>query len=260
MALSAAEIAFRPRIIGGSDANTLMSGSSERVLALYMQKRGLAEPEDLSDVLPVQLGSYSEPFNILWFEKQTGRTVTHQGDRRLSLSIPYMACTLDGITDFGDTVFEAKHVSAFAKSDEIRTRYYPQLQHNMIVCGLSRSVLSVLYGNHKWECYEIAADKTYQNELIKIEANFWDCVQNGIPPIAQQVSVPVEATKIVDMTGNNTWAFHAKGWLNNRLAAKSFDKDTKAIKELIEPDVSEAFGYGIKITRSKNGALTIKEL
>jgi hypothetical protein len=37
------------------------------------------------------------------------------------------------------TVFEAKHTSAFAKSDEVLERYMPQLQHNMAVTGYQQA-------------------------------------------------------------------------------------------------------------------------
>jgi hypothetical protein len=50
-------------------------------------------------------------------------------------------------------VFEAKHTSAFAKPDEVLERYMPQLQHNVVI-GAERALLSVIFGNHKWEVCE----------------------------------------------------------------------------------------------------------
>jgi hypothetical protein len=43
--------------IGGSDATYLVEG---HWLKLYQIKKGLIQQEDLSDVLPVQLGTYTE--------------------------------------------------------------------------------------------------------------------------------------------------------------------------------------------------------
>ena len=66
----------RKGFIGGSDCNRIMSGDW---LKLWSEKKGYTEPSDLSDILAVQLGSHTERFNIIWFEKQYECTVTHDG-------------------------------------------------------------------------------------------------------------------------------------------------------------------------------------
>ena len=111
----------------------------------------------------------------------------------------------------------------------------------------------------KWKCFEIDADPIYQGQLISNERNFWESVQNGTPPVAVEVKAPVEAIRKVDMTGNNEWANHADIWLKNQGYAKSFDASVKAIKELVEADAVEAFGHGIKASRSKSGSITIRK-
>ena len=156
-------------------------------------------------------------------------------------------------------VFEAKHVSAFQTEEAILERYYPQLQHNMRVCGLQKAYLSVFFGTMKWKLFEVDADPIYQGQLIAAERNFWECVKSGAQPVIIHVKPPVEAIRKIDMTGNNEWANHADVWLKNQGYAKTFDASVKAIKELVEPDVMEAFGHGIKAARSKSGAITIRK-
>lgn len=85
--------------IGGSDATIIMSGDEEKILRLWREKRGEVEPEDLSRVLPVQMGVFTEPFNALWFEQETGKRVTSRGDTRVSADHPWMRCNLDGEID-----------------------------------------------------------------------------------------------------------------------------------------------------------------
>ena len=75
LGLSRQAVAERANGIGGSDANTILSGSAERIWRLWREKRGEEQPEDLSDKLPVMLGSWTEAFNRLWFEKVSGRPV-----------------------------------------------------------------------------------------------------------------------------------------------------------------------------------------
>lgn len=99
MSLTPEQKAFRRQGIGGSDANIIMSGDADRILRLWREKRGEIEPEDLSNVLPVRMGSFTEAFNIQWFEEQTGKIVTNNGNQRKSSEYPFMLCTLDGECD-----------------------------------------------------------------------------------------------------------------------------------------------------------------
>jgi len=72
-------LANRQTGIGGSDAGKIMTGNAETLLKLWREKRGEEEGDDLSDVLPVQMGTWTEPLNRYWFEKQTGIKVEGTG-------------------------------------------------------------------------------------------------------------------------------------------------------------------------------------
>lgn len=156
-------------------------------------------------------------------------------------------------------VFEAKHVSAFQTEEAILERYFPQLQHNMRVCGHQKAFLSVFFGTQKWKVFEVDADPIYQDQLIAAERHFWECVQSGEEPVAVHIPAPIEAVRKVDMSLNNAWADAAGDWHQNYAPAKAFEAAAKRIKELIEPDVQEASGHGIKASRSKTGAITIRK-
>src|SRR5260221_13371354 len=66
----------RRGFIGGSDARIIMGSDEAALLRLWREKRGEAEPEDLSDNLIVQLGLVTEPLNRHWFERNTGHVIT----------------------------------------------------------------------------------------------------------------------------------------------------------------------------------------
>ena len=53
-----------------------MSADEAALIRLWKEKRGEAEPEDLSNNLVVQLGVATEALNRTWYERNTGRTVT----------------------------------------------------------------------------------------------------------------------------------------------------------------------------------------
>ena len=260
--LTPQEQASRATSIGGSDANVILSGSEDRILRLWQEKRGEVRAEDLSGSLPVMLGCWTEEFNRQWYGWVTGHALSAVGDVRRCDVRPWRTATLDGFVNELGAVFEAKHNSPFVKREELLVRYMPQLQHNMAVAGCNTAVLSVIFGNSRWECLEVAADWLYQADLLEAEMRFWECVQNGVPPVA--VSVPPAPKPVgvreVCLEGNNRWASSAADWLQHRLAAKKHAAATSSLKELVEDDVARAFGHGVEVKRSKAGALSIKEL
>ena len=245
------------KYIGGSDANILMLGSDEDILKLWKVKREEIEADNLDDILQVQLGQFTEPFNRYWFTKTTGRDVTNDGEHRICLDHAYMAATLDGLTDNKATLWEAKHVSAFYKDEDVLNKYMPQLTHNMIVTGLKAATLSVIFGNHKHVVMDTEFDDAYAAELLKVEDNFWSCVKNGIEPVIVAPKYDGPVTKIVDMTGNNAWSTWAKEFSMTYVHFKQHEKSKKELKEMIAPDVAEAYGHGITAKRSSSGAITI---
>jgi putative phage-type endonuclease len=245
--------------IGGSDAKAIMEGAW---YDLWAVKTGRQESPDLSDNVAVQVGSWTEPLNIDFFERWAGKSVMRGMEPVVHSTHTFMRCNLDGWNDSDNAVVEAKHVSAWDKPDNVVSRYYPQLQHMMEVTGAAIAYLTVIYGNNKWEWYAVERDADYIAELIERERAFWWHVeQDEAPdnPDAVQASISLDDMREVDMTGNNQWADLAATWLDTRDAAKRFNDAEKDIKAQVEADVKLAHGHGIKVTRSKAGALSIRE-
>lgn len=260
--LSARELVKRRAGVGGSDANVILSGDRDRILALWREKRGEAEPEDLSGSLAVMLGCWTESFNRQWYERLSGERVTASGARLTCPKYGWRRCSVDGLVERSGAVWEGKHTSAFAKGEEVLERYMPQLQHNMAVAGSQTAVLSVIFGNHRYESFEVASDWLYQLELLDAEERFWNCVLDGDEPIAVEpppAPKPIGVREVC-LEGNNAWASAAVDWLQHRNAAKAHASACCDIKSLVENDVARAFGHGIEAKRSRSGAITIREL
>ena len=66
----------RMKGIGGSDARKIVSGDW---YDLWLEKTGKKDLPDLSNEFPVQLGVWTESFNLKWFEKQMNMEVAHTG-------------------------------------------------------------------------------------------------------------------------------------------------------------------------------------
>ena len=260
--LSTERLDARSRGIGGSDANAILSGDPERVTRLWQEKRGEVQSEDLSGRLPVVLGCWTEDFNRQWYQKLSGQRVVDAGKALTCAQYRWRKCTLDGVVEASGAIFEAKHTNSFVKPEEVLERYMPQLQHNMAVAKANRSILSVIFGNARYEMFEVAADWLYQLDLLEAEKAFWSSVLSGEPPVAMPpppVPRPI-ATRELSFEGNNAWASAAADWLETGKAAKTHASATRTLKELLEDDVRRAFGHGIEAKRSKAGAITIRKL
>src|SRR5467141_3548112 len=85
--------------VGGSDARIIMGNDEAALIRLWQEKRGEAEPEDLSGNLIVQLGAATEELNRSWYERNTGRRVTDVQHRVRHSAIAWMMATLDGIVE-----------------------------------------------------------------------------------------------------------------------------------------------------------------
>lgn len=260
LGLTPAQLAERRKGIGGSDARYIVEGEWH---SLWMDKTGRAEPVDLSRVLVVQMGHATEEFNAYWYKLLTGKVLVERGAPRQHSEYPFMRCTLDGIVaNKPAMVWQAKHVNAFSKIEEVVARYTPQVTHEMIVCGLNLAVLSVFIGTDKFEAVEIELDEFFAATYVDRCREFWGYVERDEPPpqgAPLAVPAPVEKFRTISMQSNNAWGDAAARWIANKDPAKLFEASVKDIKALIEPDVGEAEGHGITVKRSKAGALTIKE-
>ena len=141
----------RRSFIGGSDARIIMGSDEAALIRLWREKRGEAEPEDLSGNLIVQLGLVTEDLNRPWYERNTGQTVECVQHRLRHPVLRWMAATLDGIVDGTGAVFEAKFMLPWSFSEEAAAeKYMAQLQHNMWVTNAELAVLSMITGGGKW--------------------------------------------------------------------------------------------------------------
>ena len=133
----------RRHFIGGSDARIVMGKDEKALLRLWREKRGEAAALDLSGVLIVQLGLVTEDLNRRWYELNSGHRISDIQRHAIHRTIPWMAATLDGLVKQTGAVFEAKFMLPWSFSEEAAAeKHMAQLQHNMLVAGTRKSVLS----------------------------------------------------------------------------------------------------------------------
>lgn len=271
LGLSPEQIATRRKYVQAGDAARLMAGEWKSV---WREKTGLAEGDDLSGVLPVQLGSMTEPFNLWWAEKTTGRSIEYFSDNpmmraiwaglrgeqawmrelQVSETYPFMACNLDGMTTTPQghrCVIDAKHLGQ-AYEQEI-LRYTAAGTHQATVMGSDWWALSCLIGNRKHEVIYQEIDPLYQARLIATEREFWGYVERGEEPEdrAEPKPAPKPQPKrreiILDLTPEGerpNWAGEftrlARVFAETKGAADLHAITRKAIDELLPDDIGLA--------------------
>jgi predicted phage-related endonuclease len=256
--------ANRRTFVGGSDARIIMGNDEAALIRLWQEKRGEAEPEDLSGNLIVQLGNVTEILNRAWYERNSDRQVRDVQRHFRHALIQWMGATLDGIVDGLDAVFESKFMLPWSFSEEAAVeKYMAQLQHNMWVTQLRSAVLSIITGGGKWVEITVPVDPLYLSVLVSAEKKFWRCVQSGEPPHLINVEAPrprVEVVRIVDMNASNSWAEFAALFRNTKQAFADHERAKQELKSLIPEDAKEAIGHGVRGRRSKSGAVSFEVL
>jgi putative phage-type endonuclease len=262
--MSSQKFATRHSFIGGSDARIIMGSDKAALIRLWREKRGEAEPENLSGNLVVQLGTATEELNRSWYERNTGRRVIDVQRQVKHSAIPWMAATLDGIVEGADVVFEAKFMLPWSFSEDAAAeKYMAQVQHNMWVTHLRTAVLSVITGGGKWVEITSPMDPLYLSVLVSAEKKFWRCVQSGETPHLINAEPPrprIEAIRIVDMSASNSWAEFAALFRNTRSAFLEHERAKSELKALMPEDAREAIGHGVRAKRSKSGAVSFDVL
>jgi predicted phage-related endonuclease len=250
----------RKDFIGGSDARIIMGKDEKALLRLWREKRGEEAPQDLSSVLIVQLGLATEDLNRRWYELNSGHRISDIQRHAIHRTMPWMAATLDGLVKETGAVFEAKFMLPWSFSEEgAAEKHMAQLQHNMLVAGTKKSVLSIINGGGKWVELSVDADPIYQTILIAAEKAFWRAVKTGETPALFDCEPPkprIEAVRVVDMNASNSWAEFAGLFCRTREAHADHERAKSELKGLMPEDAKEAMGHGIRAKRSKSGAVS----
>ena len=260
--------------IGGHDCIKIMQGDWHE---LWMFHTGRAESEDLSDVLPVQLGLHTEDFNLNWFEKQSGLSVI---DRQMldysSINDVPVRATIDGRIN-PTQIVDAKHTNSRSTMDTIVSRYMPQVQLYMRVLNAEGCYMPTIFGNDRWESVYVSYNESYFDSMWTLVQDYWSYVTRDEEPphdtpatdlsIAQ---VPLDHMVARDANTDNQFIEDAITYVRTMNPAKDFESAKKNLKAMVADNEREVFAgisdidksYDFRIVRSKNRALrfSVKEM
>ncbi len=178
---------YRRKGIGGSDASVVCGiNKYKSPVELWMDKIGQLPYSEAGEA--AYWGTQLEALVRNEFTKRTGIEVSVVNQILQHENYPFMLANLDGTCqhpDHGDCIFEAKTASAYKIGDwedKIPDEYLLQIQHYMAVTGYKGTYIAVLIGGNTFKWKFIERDEEIISMLITLEKDFWNHVQNGLPP------------------------------------------------------------------------------
>lgn len=243
---------LRKNKIGASDAPIIMGVSPWKTeLQLWEEKVGI---RNSPTTYVMERGHRLEPAARQRLQDETGieffpKVVFHP-------KIDWMMASLDCIDEKSQTIGEikcpGKEDHALAKSGKIPDKYYPQLQHQMEVCGLDVALYFSYYVSPENEIdtqlVECRRNTQYLKSMMEKEDRF-------INQYVQNFIAPPETERDLELRSDETWKSLASEWLHIRksiLQLERFEKREKELRDLLvhASNGKNCVGGGIKLTRS----------
>lgn len=173
---------WRRRGIGSSDAPVVMGVSPwSTPYKLWETKLGLTKPNFSN--YATQRGHELEPVARAQYELETG--VAMPATLAVHESYPWLRASLDGWDALTKTVLEikcpGKDDHATAVNGKVPDKYYPQLQHQLLVTGATKVDYYSFDGN-KGVLVEVLPDLEYIDKLFNAELEFWKLIETKTPP------------------------------------------------------------------------------
>jgi predicted phage-related endonuclease len=273
MALSEDQREFRAGRIGSSDAVRIMDGDWT---SLWREKTGRAEQPRLDFVPAVQIGIATEHLHPRFYTFRTG-IGAYPADHRTYVhpKFDHIVANLDFMTwgtpprdpmDPPDTILEAKFHSGFRTDEDLATKYYWQLQHQMMVSGFPSSILSVLRPSG-YSCLPVERNDSDASLLLETIRAFWWHVENDIEP---GDPLPVEAPDleemtVLDMSMHNRFVMVGAVLSDNHDRVQTYRAAEAELKAMMPAGARVAFvppsdpsARGIVLSRSRDGKLSLR--
>lgn len=246
----------RRKYIGGSDIAVVMGMSRWKTpLKLWLEKTGQAEPDDLSQVEAVQLGSELEEFVAQKFAKESGKQVRKQSKMYVHKDYPFMAAHIDRLITGTDEILECKTCGSHKKEewegDGIPREYILQVTWYLGITGKKKAYIAVLIGGQSFKYKEIEFDKELFDVMVDMAKEFWIAVETKTPPAVSASDNPV----IVQMFPEPDSELVENQDIEDRVAKLQQVKDDISAltdeKEMLEAEIKSAIGEHLGVLTEK---------
>ena len=199
---------FRTKGIGGSDVASLMGISKYRTpVEVWLEKRGLRQPEDLSDKEAVEWGVRLEAIvRIKFAEVHPELRVETLAATLVSKSRPWAHANLDGYLIDANGEYGVLEIKTVGKNREkdwatgVPDYYMTQVTHYLSVTGFKYAWVAALIGGQHYVEYRVERDDEDIRLVDESVDLFWnECVLGGNLP--EVVGTQNEAKALMDIFG-----------------------------------------------------------
>lgn len=213
--------------IGSSDAPVIMGVSPWKTsLELWKEKVGIDSDESEGN-WATRRGIELEPRARAHYELTQGTempvTFFEHKER------PFLRASLDGYNNEKQIILEIKcpgkadHETA--KQGKIPQKYWPQLQHQLMVTD-AKCVHYYSFDGESGHLVEVLPDQEYIQRLAAEEIKFWECVTEKKPP-------KLSDDDPLDVSEDEELAFDSQLYVDCDSAIKSLEKIKSLIRERI---------------------------
>lgn len=245
---------WRTQGVTATDSPVLLGRVPEKTIVdLWLEKSGRVPAPDLSAIPAVRFGNEHEDYaRELWEVEHLdcAQPICGEWDEN-----PIFRASFDGLTASNEVV-EIKcpfpngttllDVRVRRERSEAYQRYYPQVQHQLLVANAQLGHLVFLDGESLLEC-EIRRDEKMIEEIIKKGEELHKAVVEGIRPCSGAVWSPKNSEE------ETLWREAAEEFLNAQTeikAWKELQKEAKTRLQQLMGNFDQANFGGIKVSRS----------
>ena len=279
--------------IGSSDAISIATG---KITNMMREKFFLKDPDDLSDVLPVQLGILTESFHLDWLRKKLNKDKDifvpqiMNEQEHFKRDQGRLVSTVDAV--YSSYIIEVKHTNERNTLDKAMAYYYPQLQHHMMVSGKEEIIFSCIFGNASHDYCTVYRDSSFIETYYARCKDILDLIENfqtddwfkqemmddeefsrALPVwtkdnINKKLKIATDKGVIYNLDERKDEAFGNE--FNNlsydykvehQTAKESEDRrkqTAEALKELVPDDAKSVTCNGVVVSRNKRNDLSIR--
>lgn len=228
--------------IGGSDVACIMGLNPwKSAYALYCEKHGDVEPEDLSNNEYVYWGTVLEQAVADRFAELTGKKVRKCGTLQ-DEEYDFMLANVDRLVIGENAGLECKTANGFKtkewEGDELPDAYYCQCQWYMMVTGCEKWYIACLIGGNHFVYKEIPRNESFIEDMRAQAVAFWENLQNNVPPAVDGSESTAEAIdKLNEKNGLNCGDVALPA--SAGLLIKRLD-ELASTKKLVENEIAQA--------------------
>lgn len=199
-------LAERKKSIGGSDAGIICGYNKYSTpFALWAEKTGAIEPEDISDKEAVRLGNDLEDYVAKRFTEATGKKVRRCNYTFRNDDFSFAHANIDREVLGEEAGLECKTTSNFeyihlCEQGEYPPQWYCQMLHYMMVTGWKKWYLAVCCFGRGFYTFEIERTPEIEKEikaLADIERGFWKQVEENVAPDVDGFSATSDAVSTI---------------------------------------------------------------